>query len=113
MNQVVNASSSRFREHLPPTNRSTSEHDLVEAAYQMREQLQISKGSWSRACNAMGRMGAAICLLLTDQAALRQVQPVRVPGAYFNAMVTRSQKGELHLKRSIFAQLKREEGALA
>lgn len=113
LNQVVNASSSRFREHLPARSSSTSEHDLIEAAYQMREQLQISKGSWSRACGAMGRMGAAICLLLTDQAALRQVQPVRVPGAYFNAMVTRSQKGELHLKRSIFAQLKREEGALA
>ena len=56
----------------------------------------------------MGRVGAAICLMLTDQASLREKNPARIPGAYFNALIQRSQNGELNLKPAIFAILKRQ-----
>lgn len=51
-----------------------------------------------------------MCLLLTDQAMQREVDPVRQPGAYFRAMIQRARTGDLHLHNSIFGLLKREEG---
>ena len=51
-----------------------------------------------------------MCLLLTDQAAHREEDPVRKPAAYFNAMITRAKNGELHLHKSIFGLLNKEEG---
>lgn len=109
LNQILNASSSRFREYLPHTLNTVNEYHLVDAADRLRTTLEISKGSWSRACQTMGRVGAAICLMLTDQAALREINPARIPGAYFNALIKRSQSGELNLKPAIFALLKRQE----
>ena len=109
LNQILNASSSRFREYLPRTLNTVNEYHLVDAADRLRTTLEISKGSWSRACQTMGRVGAAICLMLTDQAALREINPARIPGAYFNALIKRSQSGELNLKPAIFALLKRQE----
>ena len=109
LKQIINASSSRFRERLPLTLNSVNEYHLVDAADCLRETLQISKGSWSRACQVMGRVGAAICLLLTDQATLRETNPARIPGAYFNALIKRSQSGDLNLRPAIFAILKRQE----
>ncbi|MGC6458458.1 MAG: plasmid replication protein RepC [Akkermansiaceae bacterium] len=107
--KIINASSDRFRDYLPHNSRDLSDHDLVEAADQMRSVLQISKGSWSRACHQMGRVGAAICLMLTDQAALREKNPACIPGAYFNAMINRSKTGDLNLTPAIYALLKRGE----
>ena len=109
LTKVINASSDRFRDYLPHNSRDLSDHHLVEAADQIRSVLQISKGSWSRACNQMGRVGAAICLMLTDQAAQREKNPARIPGAYFNAMINRSKSGELNLTPAIYALLKRGE----
>jgi hypothetical protein len=109
LKKVIKASSLRFREYLPLKSRDLNEHHLVDAADRMRVTLQISKGNWSRACQEMGRVGAAICLLLTDQAALRESNPARIPGAYFNAMINRSKSGELNLTPAIYAILKRGE----
>ncbi|MCP4933907.1 MAG: hypothetical protein GY927_06790, partial [bacterium] len=67
--------------------------------------------SWSHACVTLGRTGAAICLLLTDQACMRADDPVKNPAGYFNAMINRAKSGDLHLHKSIFGILKREEGA--
>ena len=107
LTKIIKASSDRFRDYLPTNCRELSDHHLVDAADQLRATLQISKGSWSRACHQMGRVGAAICLMLTDQAALREENPARIPGAYFNAMINRSKSGELNLTPAICALLKR------
>ena len=85
-------------------------NDFVEAAYALKAELGISQNSWGHACLTLSRFGAAICLLLTDQAAQREEDPVRKPAAYFNAMITRAKSGELHLHKSIFGLLKQEEG---
>ena len=85
-------------------------NDFVEAAYRMKGELMISQSSWAKACGLLGRSGAAICLLLTDQAQQRDIKPVEKTGAYFNAMINRAKEGELHLHKSIFGILQKEFG---
>lgn len=108
LKQALNAASERFRNHLPMANRSMEWGDFVEAAYNLKGELDISQQSWANACVVLGRGGAAICLLLTDQAAQRELKPVKKPAAYFNAMIKRSKTGDLKLHSSIFGILKRE-----
>ena len=68
-------------------------NDLIEAAYQTRTELHISQKSWAGACMLLGRAGAAICILLTDQASQRLNEPVQKPAGYFNAMLRRGWQG--------------------
>lgn len=110
LKQALNAASENFRNHMPMENRPMNWNDFVEAAYQMKGDLSISQASWSRACNVLGRTGAAICLLLTDQAQQREIKPVQKTGAYFNAMINRAKSGELHLHNSVFGILQKEYG---
>jgi hypothetical protein len=110
LKQALNATSERFKEQLPLTFDAMNWRDFVNAAGRLRPALGISQQSWGNACVALGRTGAAICLLLTDQAALRENDPVTKPAGYFNALIKRAGTGELHLHRSIFGILKKEEG---
>ena len=111
LKQALNAASNRFKDHMPLQPRPMNWNDFVEAAYSLKGELGISQNSWSHACVTLGRTGAAICLLLTDQATTRADDPVRKPAGYFNAMINRAKSGELHLNKSIFGILKREVGA--
>ena len=110
LKQALNAASSRFRDHMPMEHRPMNWNDFVEAAYKLKSSLFISQNSWANACTVLGRNGAAICLLLTDQAQQRDHKPVQKTGAYFNAMINRAKEGELHLHNSVFGILKREYG---
>jgi len=110
LKQALNAASEKFREHMPMEQRPMNWNDFVDAAYRMKGDLMISQASWARACNVLGRTGAAICLLLTDQAQQREIKPVQKTGAYFNAMINRAKEGELHLHNSIFGILQKEFG---
>lgn len=108
LKQALNAASERFRNHIPMNNRAMEWGDFVEAAYNLKGELNISQQSWANACVVLGRGGAAICLLLTDQAAQREQKRVEKPAAYFNAMIKRAKTGDLKLHSSIFGILKRE-----
>lgn len=99
---ALRAASHRFRERLPTEQRPLNWNDLTEAAYSLRSELDISQASWSEACTVLGRIGATICLLITDQAVIREYDPVLKPPAYFNAMIARARAGELRLHSSIF-----------
>ena len=83
--------------------------DVVEAAYRLKPRLGVSQLSWGEACSTLGRNTAAICLLVTDRAAQREVDPVLKPAAYFRAMVARARGGELRLHASVFGLLERGE----
>lgn len=107
--QLLNAASPRFVERIPLHNRAISLDDVVEAAYSLKSELFVSQASWGKACQLLTRYGAAVCLLLVDQATQRENNPVRSPAAYFNAMITRAGVGELHLHKSIFGLLKRDD----
>ena len=108
LKQALNAASNRFKDHMPLEPRPMNWNDFVEAAYSLKAELHISQNSWSHACVTLGRTGAAICLLLTDQATQRADDPVTKPAGYFNAMINRAKTGELHLHNSIFGILKKE-----
>ncbi|MFD2255047.1 replication initiation protein RepC [Luteolibacter algae] len=111
LNQAIHAASARFREQLPLATSQIHWRDFVEAAARLRPILGISQQSWGNACIALGRTGAALCVLLTDHAALRTSDPVTKPAGYFMALIQRAETGDLHLHRSIFSILKRESGA--
>jgi hypothetical protein len=109
MKQALNAASSRFKDHIPVGARPMCWNDLVEAAYALKRELGISQKSWADACLTLGRSGAAVCVLLTDNATQREDNPVTKPAAYFYAMINRAHAGELHLHNSIFGILKKED----
>lgn len=109
LKQALNAMSPRFRDHLPLAPRPMNWGDVVEAAYALKLDLGVSQGSWAKACVTLDRTGAAMCLLLTDRAAQREVNRVMKPGAYFNAMINRAEQGELRLHSAVFGILNQEE----
>jgi len=108
LKQALNAASNEFKAHMPLEPRPMNWSDFVEAAYKLKGDLGISQNSWSHACVTLGRTGAAICVLLTEAGTHRADDPVTKPAGYFNAMINRAKRGELHLHNSIFGILKRE-----
>ncbi|WP_386817966.1 plasmid replication protein RepC [Luteolibacter algae] len=110
LTHALHATSARFREQLSLATSQIHWRDFVEAAARLRPILGISQQSWGNACIALGRTGAALCVLLTDHAALRTSDPVTKPAGYFMALIKRAETGDLHLHRSIFSILKRESG---
>lgn len=107
--QVLNASSERFREHIPLTARAIDFSDLVEAAAALLPVLKINKTAWWDACGVMGRYSAAICVMVIDQKSQNPDTPIKNPGGYFRAMTKRAKAGELNLQNSVFGLLKRDE----
>lgn len=108
LKQALNAASERFKARIPMARRAMDWNDFAEAAHRLKPELHIGQENWAHACDTLGRAGAAICLLLTDQGMQREADPVRKPGAYFRAMLERAKTGDLHLHNSIFGILKRE-----
>lgn len=108
LKQLLNISSERFMAQFPIENRPMNHNDFLEAAYRLKSTLGISQKSWGHACLTLGRMGATVCLILTDQANLREENRVMKPGAYFNAMINRAKSGDLKLHQSVMGHLKRD-----
>ena len=111
LKQLLNISSERLKAQLPMEPRPMNANDFVEAAYRLNKTLGISQSSWGHACMTLSRIGAAVCVILTDQANLREENRVMKPGAYFNAMVNRAKKGDLKLHKSVMGMLRRENEA--
>ncbi len=102
LKQVLQAASDRFLGYLPLTNRPMEWNDVVEAAYRLRFELHISQQSWGEACGVLGRVGASLCVLITDQGSQRAENRVTQPAAYFRGMVNKARSGELRLHNSVF-----------
>lgn len=110
LKQLLNISSDRFKDHLPIEARPMNHGDFIEAASRLKSNLGISQSSWGYACLTLGRIGATVCVILTDRANLREGNRVMKPGAYFQAMVNRAKTGDLKLHQSVMGHLKREFG---
>jgi len=108
LKQLLNISSDRLKSQLPMAPRPMNANDFIEASYGLIKTLGISQNSWGHACLTLGRIGAAVCVILTDRANLREENRVRKPGAYFNAMVNRAKTGDLKLHKSVMGHLKRD-----
>ncbi|TWT95399.1 hypothetical protein Pla108_35470 [Botrimarina colliarenosi] len=105
LGMVLSAASERLSAQLP---KDPGWGDLVEAAYGLRQELGVSQQSWGEACGVLGRSGAAVAMLVTDRAALREDDPVRSPAAYFRGLISRAERGELRLHRTLFGLLGRD-----
>ena len=113
LKQILNAASSRFLDKMPIEPRPMNEGDFIEAAYRILPDLGIHKSAWGEACAEIGRLGAAICVLIIDQKQDVPESRVRNPGGYLRAMSRRAKAGELNLHGSIFGLLKRGENSHA
>jgi len=107
LKQLLNISSDRLKAQLPVEPRPMNASDFVEAAYRLNRTLGISQNSWGHACMTLSRIGAAVCVILTDQANLREENRVMKPGAYFNTMVNRAKTGDLKLHKSVMGMIRR------
>lgn len=106
LKQVIHCASDRFREHFPIEPRPLNWNDVIEAAYRVRADLQISQQSWREACELLGRVGASVCVILVDRATRRSSNPVTQPAAYFRGMVRKSAHGDLRLHSAVMGVLK-------
>lgn len=105
LNQLVSIAEEGLSAHFSIYTEKMNWSDFINAAYAYRARIHISQNSWGLACETLGRIGAAICVLLTDRAMNRAEDPVRNPAAYFNGMVNKARAGELYLQRSVFAAI--------
>ena len=105
VSQAIDASSDSLRAYIDPTIKP-SWNNYIDAAFRMREELDINQKSWARACSSLGRVGASLCVTLTDQARQRENNPVINTGGYFNALLNKAEIGELHLKPSLYHYLR-------
>ena len=96
------AAGQRVQAYLP---NDPSWPDLVEAAYRARGELQISQRSWAKACTLLGRTGATLCILITDRAKDRPIQPIRNTAAYFNGMLNHAIERQLQVHKTVFGIL--------
>lgn len=83
------------------TNRSLTEHDFVIAAWDRAAQLGISQHAMAQARDALGEYGLALCVIMTDAAASREINPVRSPGGYMRALIKAHRNGTLNIVGSL------------
>jgi replication initiation protein RepC len=75
--------------------------DLHRATARLRNDLGIRTGTYVDALDKLGPDGAAVAIMITAERGARQ--EIRLtPGAYFAGMVTRAQRGELDLSKSLW-----------
>ena len=106
LKQAVSASSQRLKNYLPLEEGELTWGDFIEAAFRLKNELDISQTSWGRGCEVLGTSGAALCVILADHATQRLFNPIENANAYFCAMIDRAKRGELKLHNSIFGILK-------
>ncbi len=102
LKHAVSAASDRFKNYLPLEENDITWAEFIDAAYKLKNELNISQRSWGRGCEVLGRSGAALCVLITDQSELRLLNPTENTNAYFCAMVERAKRGELKIHNSLF-----------
>lgn len=78
---------------------------LVAAAGALAPGFGIGAPLWAESCARLGREGAALCLLLLEQALRRpdegRLPPVTRPGGYFRALAARAAAGRLDLAAAL------------
>tara|TARA_R110002124_G_scaffold278873_2_gene451084 strand:+ start:3930 stop:5207 length:1278 start_codon:yes stop_codon:yes gene_type:complete len=106
LKQAVSSSSERFKNYLPVDDRDLTWADFIEAAFKLKNELNISQTSWGRGCEVLGTSGAALCISITDHSTQRLFNPIDNANAYFCAMMDRAKEGQLKLHNSVFGKLK-------
>ena len=83
--------------------------EIIEAAWHVRSELDISQHAWGQACIVLGRLEAATALAAI--AAKHEAGLVRSPGGLLRHMVAAHQEGTLRLDRTLFGLVDRAKGS--
>ena len=105
--QVINAAGDNFIACIQPSGHKVSLSDIVDAAARHCHSLGIHKTAWADACSIMGRTAAAIAIIIIDRNTEHPEFPIKNPGGVLRSMTARAMTGDLHLHRSIFGILDR------
>ena len=92
-----------FRDHVLSAKPAWPE--LVQAAFEVRAGLGISRRTWGNACEVLGRMEATVAVAAI--AAKHAQGQVTSPGGYLRAFVTAHREGRLRLDRTLFGLAER------
>jgi len=96
------------------TGRPSAE-ELIEAAEYLSGQVGVSCHAWSQACVVLGRLQAAVAVIVMA-ARLERGAAIRFRDAYFRSLIERGARNTLFLDRSLYAlrdSRSREIGMLA
>jgi replication initiation protein RepC len=90
----------RLGRYVPPHSYDFSFDTIVEAAFWLAGEMDISPSLWARACQLMGRETAAVALATVSTRPAGHY--TSGPGGYFAGMLRKFEKGELHLERTLW-----------
>ena len=95
LRQVLDMASENFRMNIPRhPGRPITWNDIVEAAYRTKTDLGISQIAWGTACGKVGRVQAALYMLLSDKVYHLSTNEIFNPSGYFINLVQSFHKSQ-------------------
>ncbi|NSX56887.1 replication initiation protein RepC [Parasulfitobacter algicola] len=101
LRHIVTLATEDFQIALSAHSDRRLESAVVEAAAARIAPLGINISAWDAACNRMGRIGAAVCVLVLDANRDHPTSPVRNPGGALRGMVKQFNRGKLNIIGSL------------
>lgn len=92
---------------------SVSWSNLVATAYARAPEIGVTEAIWAEAQGELGRVGAAVLVLLADAGSRERGGAIRCPAAWFRAMAALAETGPLRLSRNLHGLLHRRPGGAA
>ena len=104
LSQVFSIATDSFISFLPK-DRELLWDDIVHvASYYGQQGLGIHQSAWAEACTTMGRVKAALCVIIADKRT--QMHQVTSAGGFLRGCSNKAKQGELHLEKSIYGLMK-------
>lgn len=84
---------------------------LTATAYERAGAIGVTDVIWAEAQAELGRLGAAVLVLLADAGSIERRGTIRCPAAWIRAMAARAESEPLRLSQNLFGLLHRTRGA--
>ena len=107
MGNALAIASRQFKSYIPDIE-NCNWRDITEAAEYSCHDLGINRSAWVDAVAVMGRNAAAIAVLIIDVNKNHPTHPIKSAGGVLRGMTIAAEDDKLHLHRSIFGILQRE-----
>ena len=107
MGNALAIASQQFKSYIPDIE-NCNWRDITEAAEYSCHDLGINRSAWVDAVAVMGRNAAAIAILIIDVNKNHPTHPIKSAGGVLRGMTIAAEDDKLHLHRSIFGILQRE-----
>ncbi len=101
LDHAVSLASEEFNYEMQSRDGERSEYAFVEAANSRIAPLGINITAWAAACDRMGRVRAALCVMLLDANRDHPTAPVMNPGGALRGMIKAHNRGKLNLIGSL------------